>query len=252
MAEQRFHTPDLRRLEITIPAGAVRVETVDGDESLVVVEGDDRLVENTRVELRGGVLSVEFEGKRNLFGITIAIGDFSFGGSRLEVRAQVPHGTDVELATAAADMTVRGRIGALDAKTASGDVHVIGEIERDAVLKTVSGDVTLAEVGGELRVQSVSGDLTTAGIGGSVVSKSVSGDVRIGSVREGHASLQSVSGDIEVGVAPGTSIDVDAGSVSGELSSEVPLAGAPEGDGGPTVVVRGKTVSGDFRVFRAA
>jgi putative adhesin len=252
MAEQRFHTPDLRRLELNIPAGEIQVETIDGDESIVVVEGDEKLVEQTRVDLRGGVLSVEFEGKRNLFGITIAIGDFSFGGSRLEVRAHIPHGTEVQLATAAADMTVRGRIGALDAKTASGDVHVVGEIERDAVLKTVSGDVTLAEVGGELRVQSVSGDVTTAGVGGSVVSKSVSGDVRIGSVREGHASLQSVSGDIEVGVAPGTSIDVDAGSVSGDLSSEVPLADAPEGGDGRTVVVRGKTVSGDFRVFRAA
>jgi len=250
MAEQRFHTPDLRRLEISIPAGEVQVQTIDGDESVVILEGDEKLVERTRVDLRGDVLSVEFEGKR--LGISIAIGEFSFGGGRLNVTAHVPHGIEVRLGTAAADMTVRGRVGALEAKSASGDVFVIGEVEREAVLKTVSGDVILGEVGGELRVQSVSGDVTTAGVGGSVVTKSVSGDVRIGSVREGHASLQSVSGDIEVGVAPGTSIDVDAGSVSGELSSEVPLAGAPEAADGPTVVVRGKTVSGDFRVFRAA
>ena len=255
MSEHRFATPRPVELKVTIPAGDMHIDTVDGDESVVTIEGDERLVEQTTVEQRGDTIVVDFHGKRGLFGISVSIGDFSLGGGRLTVRASVPHASVAKLASASADMTISGRLDSLETKTASGDLRAHGDIDRQAVVKTVSGDATLAVVGGDLRVQTVSGDVTARSVGGSVVAKSVSGDVRVESLREGHAEITSVSGDIDLGIAPGSSIDVDANSVSGELSSEVPLASSPElagaGDG-PTVVVRGKTVSGDFHVFRAA
>ncbi|HXY81383.1 MAG TPA: DUF4097 family beta strand repeat-containing protein [Gaiellaceae bacterium] len=253
MNEQRFHTPGLRGLEIVVPAGDVAVEAIDGDESFVVVDGDEKLVEQTTVEVRGDTLVVDFHGKRSLLGITIAVGDFSIGGGRLHVRARVPHDVKLRLATASADMTLRGRFASLETKTASGDLALSGEIAGDVVVKTVSGDVRLDSVGGELRVQSVSGDMRVRSVGGSLVAKSVSGDLHIESIRAGHVELTSISGDIEIGIAAGSNVEVDANSVSGDLSSDVPLASVPaEGGDGPTVVVRGKTVSGDFRVLRAA
>jgi DUF4097 and DUF4098 domain-containing protein YvlB len=253
MAEHRFHTPEPVELEIKVPVGDIDIETADGDESVVTLEGSEKVLEHFTVEQHGRRIVVEMKGKKSL-GITIQIGDLTWGsGGRLKVRIRVPHGSEVELATAAADMKLRGRLRSLESKSASGDLFLTGEIEHDAVVKTVSGDVRLDRVGGELRFTTVSGDVLVRAVGGSVVGKAVSGDVRLESTREGNVVVQSVSGDIEVGVEAGTNLDVDAGSVSGDLNSEVPLGSEPgdaAGDG-PTLVLRGKTVSGDFRVFRA-
>jgi DUF4097 and DUF4098 domain-containing protein YvlB len=252
MADHRFHTPEPVELEVKIPAGDIDVETFEGDESVVTVEGDEKLVELTEVRQEGRRIVVELKSRLRL-GITISIGDFSFGSGHIRVKARVPHGSHAEINTASADTSVRGHMRSLDVKTASGDLVVYGDVEHDAVVKTVSGDARLEHVGGELRVQTVSGDVTAQSAGSSVTAKSVSGDFRLESAREGTVTAQSVSGDIGIGIAPGTKLDVDAGSVSGDLSSEVPLGSEPDaatGDG-PTLVVRGKTVSGDFRVFRA-
>jgi hypothetical protein len=253
MAEHRFHTPHPVELEISIPSGDVEIETVDGDESVVWVEGSERLVEETIVELNGNRLAVRLRSKKG-FGFTIEIGGFSIGAEKLRVRAHVPHSSSAILATASADMTVDGRLGELELRTASGDVLVRGEVERDAKLKTVSGDLRIDRVGGRAEVNTVSGDVRIDDVGGSTAAKSVSGDLRIGAVRGAEATLQSVSGDIVLGVAPGTNLDVDANSVSGDLDSEVALGsdGRELGADGPTLVVRGKTVSGDFRLVRAA
>ena len=110
-----------------------------------------------------------------------------------------------------------------------------------------------------MSAQTVSGDLRIGPVEGSADTKTVSGDIRFQSVTAGDVRFTSVSGDVEIGIAHGSAVDVDAGSTSGDLSSEVPLASEPqpgdiagEGDPGPpTVVLRGRTVSGDVKVFRA-
>ena len=253
MRDQTFHTPLPLELEVAIPSGDIELETADGEETRVVVDGDDRLLDEVEIRQDGTRVVVAYRGKGK-FGFSIQPFSLVFGASRLRVRATVPHGAAARIKTVSGATSVRGRVGSLDMNAVSGDVRLRGEIAGDLTLKTVSGDADVDRVGGQMSAQTVSGDVRIGSVGGEVTAKSVSGDIRIEGVTAGDVRLTSVSGDVEIGIAPGSLVDVDAGSTSGELSSEVPLASEPvagEADG-PTVVVRGRTISGDFRIFRAA
>jgi DUF4097 and DUF4098 domain-containing protein YvlB len=252
LPEHSFHTPLPLTLDVSIPAGEIDVETVDGEQTIVEVSGDENMLENLEVRQDGDRVVVALRGKSK-FGFVVAFGSHVFGNAGLHVQARVPHGSGVKIKTASADTEIAGRISEVDVNTVSGDLRLRGEVASDVTVKSVSGDVEVERLGGDLSLQSVSGDLRSGPVGGSVDTKSVSGDIRLDAVSHGEARFTSVSGDIEIGIAPGSFLDVDAGSTSGDLSSEVPLASEPGGEGGdgPTVIVRGKTISGDVRVFRA-
>jgi hypothetical protein len=252
MLDQTFHTPLPLELEVAIPSGEIELETAEGEETRIVVDGDDRLLADVEIRQDGNRVTVGYRGKAK-FGFSLS--PFSLvWDSKLTVRATIPHGAGLKTKTVSANVRTEGTLGSLELNAVSGDIRVRGDVTGDATLKTVSGDAELDAVGGNLKIQSVSGDLRVGPVGGSVETKTVSGDIRFDAVRSGDVRFTSVSGDIEIGIAEGSLLDVDAGSTSGDLSSEVPLASDPiAGESeGPTVVVRGRTISGDFRIFRAA
>jgi DUF4097 and DUF4098 domain-containing protein YvlB len=65
-------------------------------------------------------------------------------------------------------------------------------------------------------------------------------------------SVRTVSGNVAVTVARGLEVDVDASSISGRLSSTMPLDGTTEGSAQDTVSISAKTVSGDVKVSSAS
>jgi hypothetical protein len=244
MSTQQFTTPSPIRLEITVAAGKLDVETVDGHESTVTIDGSQKALDTMHVELVGDRLVVE-QRRKSLIGFLDRLDD------SLRVQARVPLGSGVQITTASGDAALDGSFGAVQMKSASGGLAVTGSVD-GATVKTVSGSVRVPHVAGDLDVRTVSGHVAAESVDGSVSVKSVSANVRVGSLRQGQVDVQSVSGDVDLGIPSGTSVDVDAGSASGTLISEVPLSDAPGGEPGPTVVIRSNTVSGGFHLFRAA
>jgi DUF4097 and DUF4098 domain-containing protein YvlB len=265
--ERSFPTPGETRLRIRNPAGHVAIETAETDETTVRLEAlrNDEVtrtaIENATVEQTGPTVTVEIAGKSWAFlGRSPSVG----------VTIRCPYGTALDCTTASGDVSATGRLGQVDVKTASGDVqleHVGGFLDA----KTASGDVRVTEADGPANLNLVSGDarvdLARSGLEVRLVSgdlevgeahadlsvNSVSGDQQIRSVRAGEIHLRSVSGDLHVGVAPGTRVFIDASSTSGDVGSALDVTQAPgetRAEGGGEAKLRLKSVSGDISIVR--
>src|SRR6266545_413582 len=227
MRRETFDTPGPLLLAVRIPSGRIELETAEGHETVVELDANPEVEEQTRIELRpkgdGHEVSVVLDKRLGLFR--------SLRGD-IHLRIASPPGADVDLSTASADVRGRGSFGALDVNSASGDVEV-GYVGGSGKVRAASGDVSIEEAWASLKIQTASGD------------------VEVGSVSEGEVTLQTASGDIEIGVKKGSKLWIDARSMSGETSSELEVGDAPPNGEGPLVEVRATAMSGDIRVKRA-
>jgi DUF4097 and DUF4098 domain-containing protein YvlB len=244
------HTPDGLQLRLRIPAGRCEVTTADTAETVIEAqpmngsnasrEAAESIVETLREHSEGGhELTVEVP-KRKLLG---------FGNAQVLVRVRGPHGLDLDAATASADVVVTGRPRCADVRTASGDVS-IEAADGATQVKTASGDVDLGQMRDATDVKTMSGDVIVRESGSATDVNTMSGDVRIRRAASGAIQMRSMSGDIEVAVAPGSTLFVDANSASGDVRSEIPVSGsAPSGPA--DVDLRATSMSGDIVVTRA-
>jgi DUF4097 and DUF4098 domain-containing protein YvlB len=251
-----FATPEPPKLRVGIAAGRVEIETADTAETVVDVEAISGDLDALRVEQRGREIVVE-QRKR-----------FSLVRDECDVRIRLPDGADAELNLASANARAGGRLGSLEANTATGEVE-IERVERDARVRAASGDIRLGSVGGKADVNTASGDVELGQVGGETSVRSASGDVRlaeagtgvsintasgdqtIAAVAAGRVELKSASGDCLIGIKRGSRIFVDARSMSGETNSEVDLTGTEAAGDGPLVELRVATMSGDIHIVRA-
>ena len=166
-------------LDLTHIAGDIRVTTGRGNQV--------RIEAIKRVRHRDAA-----EAKRLLSALRIEVAQV---GGRIEVRTVYPRVT-------------RGFNGSVD--------YTITVPQNAALsLKTVSGDVSVNGVHGEVRAESVSGDVEVIATPNLALAKTVSGDVRARDISSTSLTLGTVSGTV---VASGLKVrTLDASSVSGDL-----------------------------------
>ena len=267
-----FETPGSVSLQVKLPSGRVLVTTADEPRTTVEVvavgrRGQDAIDEiEVTMDERLGRYAVKVEQKDRFRWGPIQI---TWGGD-FECRIVCPPGTDLDLAGGSTDLRSDGELGEVSVRTASGDIRLesvrgdlqvktasgdisVDTISSQASLVTVSGDLGVERVDASLTARAVSGDVTIGGISGPLALSTTSGDVDIKSVAGGDVRVQTVSGDVRVGIAPGTRTWIDAASVSGRLESELGLDQEPAAETDEAVIpVHVKTVSGDVSIVRAA
>lgn len=185
---------------------------------------------------------------------------------------------DVEAATSGGDLTL-GRVdGVVRVHTSGGDVSLM-DVTGDVVAKTSGGDVKVGRVGGRVEAKTSGGDIEVRGAAADLEVSTSGGDIELfdieGAVRAGTSGgsitarltktpaeackLSTSGGSIDLYLSPGVGLQIDASSLGGHVSADVPvtitemdgksrISGSING-GGATMTMR--TSSGSIRI-RAA
>ncbi|HEV2426796.1 MAG TPA: DUF4097 family beta strand repeat-containing protein, partial [Acidimicrobiales bacterium] len=236
-------------------SGDITVSATSGTEVVVTLRIDhgapESLLKDTQVEFDEShqTLRVTTPAASGTGGFPLRAlkhGLFSTGTRDVDVSLSLPEGSDVEADTTSGDCVIRGVVrdvtlhtvsgdavvddaAEVDSHTASGDL-VVGRVRAAFKARSASGDVVVREGASQTKVESASGDVRLSVPGGSTEVSTASGDVQVNAAGAGTVVARSASGDVRVAVTPGLEIDVEARSVSGDLTSAFDLD--RDGDGG--------------------
>ncbi len=266
MATWEFACSEPIDANVSIAAGTVSVTTAPTDVVTVQIHkgragsqaGDDdydQLSTDVTVDYSDRHLVVTELPKHNL----------GWRSKGLHVTITMPAGSRSGVQAASAEITCRGEYGAVDIRTASGRVDVdtvrgpaeistmSGSVQLNeaaqVTVQTASGRISVRHASGDAVARTASGNIMIGAADGSVTAKTASGQIGVLSMTRGRADLNSVSGDIEVRVVPGTGVFLDLASVTGRVTSD--LAESDTG-GSADLHLQCRTVSGALHVARAA
>lgn len=150
----------------------------------------------------------------------------------------VPRGARVWLKTGSADLTVADVTGGLDLNVVGGSITVHGS-PRELRAESMDGAVTIDGAPEWMRVKTATGDIALRG-GQDVAASTISGTIDARAGEADHLKLESTtgaihfalalargatvemethSGPIEIQLARKASVDIDAATVTGEISN---------------------------------
>lgn len=250
--DEHFQVGERAHLAVDIPSGDLQV--VVAESGLVRISIDASNVDGFEIVQIGDTVTVS----ENARWLSRSRG--------VRIVAEVPHRCDVTVKSASAGMNMRGALGTVRVRSASGDLD-IDEVERldvstasgdarvkvvngDAGFKSASGDIAVNSTSGRLGASSASGDLVAHSVGGGVDVGTASGDVTIGRCNGNDISVRTLSGDIRVGLPAGIRVEPEINTISGSVSLPTPGAPGAPGIERRTVRVRLRSTSGDIRINR--
>jgi hypothetical protein len=256
-----FETPQPIAITVELFLGHVEIIASDRTDTVVEVRPSDgakkedvRAAQETEVDFAAGNLTVKaptWWTKMNiLFGANPSI----------DVTIEVPTGSRLHGTAHMCQFLVTGElgecelkchvgtvqleeVGALKLQTSAGDVTVdqvmgrasitangivrVREINGSAVVKNTHGDSTIHEIAGDLQVNTAHGNITVERPRGSVSAKTANGSIRVGDAARGTLRLETATGELEVGIHPGSAAYLDVQTKSGAFQNLMESAGQP-------------------------
>lgn len=210
LAEEKFQ----EKFEKTVPVsktGKFTLSNISGDIEILTSKEAQVKIEALKVSKAGSLdkakenaaqVTIEVTGGADLVAVETKYpkrsGGF-WGGDSINVsvdyKVWVPEQAAVELSSVSGDVTVAPVGGVAKVKSVSGDVKLEGAAGADIDL--VSGDLEMANIAGDAFIKAVSGDIQVKGIKGSVEVEAVSGVIKLLDVAGAQkVNAKSVSGDI--------------------------------------------------------
>jgi hypothetical protein len=235
------------QLSIHLVSGEIRLVATADDRVVVRTPRGSSLPDRVTVEAIDGSLTIH---EKEFLGLS-----FGLGRRVVQLEVEAPATTEVAIDIASGWLDVQGLRGEQRYRLVSAESRlraVAGQIQ----LNTVSGDATLELADStELTIRSISGDVAVRGgrLDGLRIG-TTSGDVRVDSPlvdRTGN-SIETLSGNVALVATAG--MRVEARTVSGDLTSDLPHRS--EGRMGRRTLIVGdgsielgfRSVSGDLRI----
>ncbi len=237
-------------IDVRIVSGRVEIASGEPGSIKVEVKTTDPKFE---VEQRGGHIYINSDKETRWSSRATA-----------QVVVHVPDGTDATVSTASADIQSSASLGDVYLKTASGDIELatvergtiksasgdasLGRVNDYVKVSSASGDIHIGQCLGKAEFQAASGDIHITECSGSVNASSASGDITLSRFTGDRATFKSMSGDANIGVPPGTKLDLDATLLSGQLNLPEPKDSSAPSE--RRMKIRAKIVSGDLTIRR--
>ena len=174
--------------------GHVKVSNISGS---ISVNGWSRNEVEVTGVLGRNVEELIFERDGDRITIKVKVPRNSGRGIESDLSIQVPENSSIDVGTVSADIEVEDVRGELKLNTVSGDIDTEGG-ESDISAGSVSGDVEISgqRKDAETRANTVSGDVTLFRVSGTVAGESVSGDVIVDEGAFDRVGLNTVNGEI--------------------------------------------------------
>ncbi|MFI1887029.1 DUF4097 family beta strand repeat-containing protein [Streptomyces jumonjinensis] len=280
-----FDTPEPVSVRIELASGDISIVASERLDTVVTVRPTDgscaadvKAAAQARIDCSRGRLTVKVPAPpRHRGGMAPGIGS-------VDLRIEVPEGSQVRVGAPWATIRGEGRLGECRIDTAHGDIRLdhtgplrlaaargeisvgrvegqakvgngsgsvrIDEIDGAAVIGNDHGEIRIGEITGRLRMIGMDGDFRVDRPHGSVEVKTAHGSVWIGDVVRGSVAITAASAEIEVGIREGTSARLDVSTVSGSVRNSLKTVDGPAASD-EIAEVRARTFSGDIVIRRA-